>query len=558
MRSRPSFFWICKTAKKQLFLLILLSFFSIITSVSYIGLALISRRAINIATSDISFSEMKPELIMCGVYLLLIIVGQLLLTLLSSHIKAVVSGRLEIELRNRLFENIVSKKYSEVQRFHSGELINRFTSDVDIVVSGVTNFLPQALSIITKIVSGLIVIAAFSTGFTAVVLIIGVVVMLCALLFSPIYKRLHKRAQQESGIVRGFAQECVENIVVVKSFSTKKPLLTKLGEYMKTVYKTKILRNHISNAATGGVFLVFTLGYYATLFWGAFEIATGQMDYGTLTAFLQIVSQIRTPFYNASGLISHFYGALASAERLMELEQLPSDRADNEFDAAKCYSELKELRADRLSFSYGDGKVIEDSSFSIKKGSIVSLTGASGAGKSTLFKLLLGLFEPDNGTLTVVTENGEINIDASTRSLFAYVPQGNLVLSGTVAENIKFGCPEVSDELMKKAAEAACLGEFISTLPDGYNTVLGERGLGLSEGQIQRIAIARALLSDAPILLLDECTSALDERTEQQLLDNIAALSTKTVLFISHRNAALSICDTHLRLENHRFETVNK
>ena len=556
MKSKPSFLWICKTAKKQLGLLILLGVLSIVTSVSYIGLALVSRRAINIATASIPFSDMKPQLIVCGVYLLVIIIVQLLLTLLSSHIKTMVSGRFEIDLRNRLFGKIVSTKYSHIRTFHSGELLNRFTSDVDIVVAGVTNFLPQALSIVSKIISGLIVIATFSKGFTGLVLLIGLVVMLGALLFSPIYKKLHKRAQQESGVMRGFAQECVENITVVKSFSTKQPLISKLAEYMKKVYKTKILRNHISNGSTGIIFLVFTLGYYATLFWGAFEIATGRMDYGTLMAFLQIVSQIRAPFYNASGLISHFYGALASAERLMELEQLPDDKTDSDFNSIKCYSLLKEIKATNLSFSYGDANVIENSSFSIKKGDFISVTGASGAGKSTLFKLLLGLFEPDEGRLSLVTDNGERIVDASTRSLFAYVPQGNLVLSGTIAENIKFGCPEVSDELMINAARIACLDEFVDPLPDHYNTVLGERGLGLSEGQVQRIAIARALLSDAPILLLDECTSALDEQLEERLLNNLIALSSKTILFISHRNAALSICNAHLRLENHKFEQV--
>lgn len=554
MKSKPAVIWICKTAKKQLALLILLSIISIITSVSYIGLALISRRAINIATAHIPFHEMKPQLITAGIELLLIVLGQLALTLLSSHLKTVVSGKFEIDLRNRLFSSIVTKKYSDIRSFHSGELINRFTSDIDIVVSGVTNFLPQALSIVAKILSGLIVIASFSTAFTAITLSVGAVVMICALLFSPVYKKLHKRVQRESGAMRSFAQECIENIVVVKSFSTKKPLLAKLGEYMKKLYKTKLLRNHISNAATGGVFLIFTLGYYATLLWGAFEIAAGKMDYGTLMAFLQIVSQIRMPFYNASGLISNFYGALASAERLMELEQLPNDKHSDDFNALNCYSALREIKVENITFSYGDGKVIiDESSFSLPKGCIASLTGASGAGKSTLFKLLLGLYEPTDGSITAVTDSGEFSIDASTRALFAYVPQGNLVLSGTVAENIKFGNPEISDELMIKAAETACLDEFISTLPDCYNTLLGERGLGLSEGQVQRIAIARALLSDAPILLLDECTSALDEATERKLLDNLAALSTKTVLFISHRNTSLSICDTHIRLENHRL-----
>lgn len=549
MKSKSALLWIFKAAKKHTFLLVLLSLANIITSTSYIGLALVSRRAINIVISS-NLTNYKEHLINCCILALAIIIVQLLLTLFESHLKAVIRGRFEISMRRRFFENITSKKYSEIKKYHSGDILNRFTSDIDMVVGGVTEFVPQAVSIISKIVSGIIVVSAFSKGFAIVVVAVGLAVTLFSTVISPLFKRMHKSVQQASGVVRGFTQECVENIVVVKSFSSKVPLLNQLAQYMKTLYRKKINRNHVSNATHGGLFIVFTAGYYATLFWGAFEIATGKMDYGTLTAFLQIVSNIRTPFYNASGLITRLYSALASAERLMEMEALECEPVDNSFNANKVYESLTEIKAEGLSFSYGEGNVISGSSFSIKKGSFVSFTGASGAGKSTLFRLMLGLYNPTEGKLSLITENGEIAVNATTRSLFAYVPQGNLLLSGTIAENIAFGNSNAGQAELDKAAELACLKELIDSLPEGYNTVLGERGLGLSEGQIQRISIARALLSDAPILLLDECTSALDEKTELQLLENITKLTNKTVVFISHRNAALSICNQHLRLEN--------
>ncbi|MBE6798207.1 MAG: ABC transporter ATP-binding protein [Ruminococcaceae bacterium] len=549
MKSKSSLLWIMKASSRQTFLLIILSLANIISSTSYVGLALVSREAINVVTSG-DLANFKPQLINCGLFALAIILAQLILTLLSSHLKAVISGRFEIDLRQRFFANITSKKYKNLKSYHSGELLNRFTSDIDTVVGGVTEFIPQLVSIVSKIASGLIVLAAFSTGFTVIIIAAGAAITLCATVISPLFKRMHKSVQQASGVMRGFTQECVENIVVVKSFSNKVPLLNQLIDYMKTLYKKKIHRNHVGNITHGGLFIVFTAGYYATLFWGVFQIAAGKMDYGTLMAFLQIVSNIRAPFFSASGLITRLYSALASAERLMEIEDLESEPVDNNFDAEKTYAEMNEIKVENLSFTYGDGDVIKDSTFGIKKGSFVSLTGASGSGKSTLFRLLLGLYDPNNGKITLVTKDFERTVDATTRSLFAYVPQGNLLLSGTVADNIKFGCENVTDEQLDKAAETACLKELIDSLPDGYNTVLGERGLGLSEGQVQRISIARALLSDAPILLLDECTSALDEPTELKLLENIAKLTTKTVIFISHRNAALSICDQHLRLED--------
>lgn len=520
-----------------------------ISSTSYIGLALVSRRAINIATSG-DFADFKAQLITCGIWLLAIILGQLVLTIFASHLKAVISGRFEIDLRNRFFETITSRKYKDIKNFHSGELINRFTSDIDTVVGGVTEFVPQLISIATKIISGLIVIAAFSKSFSIIVIGVGIAMTLSALLCSTLFKRMHKSVQQASGVMRGFTQECVENIVVVKSFSSKVPLLNQLIGYMKSLYKKKINRNHISNITHGTLFIAFTVGYYATLFWGAFEIATGKMDYGTLTAFLQIVSNIRQPFYNASGLVTRLYSALASAERLMELENLECEPVDNNFNAEQAYNNLKEIKVSNLNFGYDDDYIIKNTNISIKKGSFVSLTGASGSGKSTLFRILLGLYDPQMGNVELVTNDGSRAIDATTRALFAYVPQGNLLLSGTVAENMRFGSFDVTQEQLNKAAEAACLKELIDSLPNGYDTVLGERGLGLSEGQVQRISIARALLSDAPILLLDECTSALDDQTELDLLKNLTQFTDKTVIFISHRNAALSICDQHLRMEN--------
>ena len=280
------------------------------------------------------------------------------------------------------------------------------------------------------------------------------------------------------------------------------------------------------------------------------------MDYGTLTAFLQIVSQIQSPFLTASGLISSVYSALASAERLMEIEQLPFEKTDKGFDVGAAYEAAEGIRAHALAFRYDARPIIQSGDFFLPKGSLTAITGTSGTGKSTLFRLLLGLYTPNAGTLSLQTADGEILLDASTRALFAYVPQGNFLLSGTIRENIKFINPAISDAKMEEAARAACIYDFISRLPDGFDTVLGERGSGLSEGQMQRIAIARALCADAPVLLLDECTSALDSETEEAVLRNIAALKTKTVLFISHKNAAFSFCDTHLSIDDGVFRLI--
>ncbi len=553
MKSKKTLLWLFNISRSQLFPLIVLSITTMLSSVTFIVLALISREVINIATGAIPTGDIKADIIKWALILLAVLLGQLTLVILDSHLKASISGKLEKTLRYRTFKTVTAKQYKDISKLHSGEIISRFMSDVDIVVSGLVNFVPNALSIFTKLIGGLIVIAAISKRFAVIVILIGIAILLSATLISTFYKKLHKRVRRETGEVQSMAQECVENIVVIKSFSNKTALLRRLDGLMNRLYKSKIYRNHLTNISNAGLFVVFTIGYYATLCWGALSIASGNgiMDYGTLMAFLQIVSQIRAPLFNASSLITSFYSAIASAERIIELEELPDEITTDIKDPSVLYEKVNSIKVDNLHFGYTKEKdIIRNSSFKIPKGLTVAVTGPSGTGKSTLFRLLLGLFNPNEGTLCFDTDNGEIQIDASTRPLFAYVPQGNLVLSGTILDNVKFGNPDIDDEAVMSALNDACLGDLINSLPDGINTVIGERGLGLSEGQIQRISVARALCCDAPILLLDECTSALDAETEIKLLQNITSNRNKTVLFISHREAALSICDKQLSLEN--------
>ncbi len=553
MKSKNTLIWLLKMSRSQIFPIIILSLTTMLSSVTFIVLALISREVINIATGTTYSGDIKADIAKWALILLAVLLGQLTLVILDSHLKASISGKLEKNLRHHIFQTVTAKQYKDISKLHSGEIINRFMSDVDIVVSGIVNFVPNALSIFTKIIGGLVVIATISKNFVIIIIAVGIGLLLGATLISTFYKRLHKRVRRETGEVQSMTQECVENIVVIKSFSNRTALLRRLDGLMNRLYKSKILRNHVTNISNAGLFVVFTIGYYATLCWGALSIASGNgiMDYGTLMAFLQIVSQIRTPLFNASSLITSFYSATASAERIIELENLPDEITSSIEDPVSLYKTINSIKVDGLSFGYTtDKKIIHDSSFEIPKGLTVAVTGPSGTGKSTLFRLLLGLFEPTTGNINFSTQNGDININASTRPLFAYVPQGNLVLSGTIADNVKFGNPDIDDETVLSALKDACLGDLIATLPDGINTVIGERGLGLSEGQIQRISVARALCCGAPILLLDECTSALDAETEISLLENITSHRNKTVLFISHREAALSICDQQLSLNN--------
>ena len=249
-----------------------------------------------------------------------------------------------------------------------------------------------------------------------------------------------------------------------------------------------------------------------------------------------------------SAIMPSYYSMLSSADRLAEIVDLqeeisPLDK--NMFDAIEKMFTV--INADGLSFSYGDKPILKSCNFALKRGSITVITGESGVGKSTLFKLLLGYYKGNGGFLRF---DNKYDINSSTRAFFSYVPQGNMILSGTIRENLTLCCEKTDDKSIAAAVKTAVLDKWIDTLPNGLDTFIGEDGLGVSEGQAQRIAIARAILCDAPILLLDEATAALDGETEAQLLYNIKKLSNKTVILVTHRSLDQSICDTHLHLED--------
>ena len=298
------------------------------------------------------------------------------------------------------------------------------------------------------------------------------------------------------------------------------------------------------------------------MLWGCLGIYSGHLTYGMLAAIIQLVGQIQGPIAGAAGIAGQIFGTISSAERLKEILELPEEEECETGDRKTGYNQLSEIRMENVDFSYGRGDrfILEQVNCTIRPGDFVAVTGISGQGKSTLFQLLLGLYQPCGGKLRFRLKNTsgeteEENASRKTRALFAYVPQGNTLFSGTLRENFLMFTDEATDEEIKGAARIACIDSLLEELDEGLDTLIGERGIGLSEGQAQRVAIARALLTKAPILLLDESTSALDEETEAELLKNISSLKEKTCLIVTHRAAALSICDYGMHIENGKITT---
>lgn len=534
--------WIYCRIRRYIPLTAAVSVISALSALSFVALALITKRVMDIATGDTTGSLLKS-----GILLFAVIAIQILLSAAQSILNAYSNGKQTIAFRNYLFGVLCRKKYADISAYHSGDILNRFTSDIDTVVTSSVNIIPNVVSIATKIVAGIGTMLFMNPYIAAAVLLCGVTFPAIGRAINKRYKYMHKECQRTEGRTRAFLQECFENIVVIKTFISEAPFIKKLDSYMDDNFRLKIKRTSISVIANISLYALFTAGYYAVLLWGAGGLSGGTLTYGTLMAFLQLISQLRAPLQNVSGILPQYYSALASAERLMELE----GAADEPFPAAaerleKIKEDFRTLEIKNLFFGYAGESVLRDFSFCAKRGNITAITGESGSGKSTLFKLILGLYEPQSGSITI---NGEIPLDASLRGLFAYVPQGNMVLSGTVRENITMNNCAVTDEQIERAARAAEIYDYITSLPDGFETHLAERGAGLSEGQIQRISIARALLTNAPILLLDEATSALDEETETRVLANIKSMTDKTVLFITHRNTSLKVCDRIVHVE---------
>lgn len=542
--------WILSHTKKYLPHIILNCLFCIGASSIYVLLAHFSKKVIDTATPD-GNSVLIGAFILFGLILL-----QIALNASVSLVNAFVNGKLTIVLRNGLFTSVVRKKYPLVFEHHTGDLLNRFTSDIDQVVGGAATILPSLCSMLAKIIAGTLALILENYIFAFIVLAVGFIFPLIGRIISKKYKYLHKAVQETEGQSRSFLQESFANIVVIKTFDSESPILNKLNAYLSENFKTKMKRSGIQVTMNTCLNSFFTIGYYAVLVWGAYSITSGKISTGTLFYYLQLVSMLRAPLQNVSGILPRYFAMVASAERLIELENMDVETPPLKYDKIdNIKSDFKFIYADKLSFAYNDTLIIRNSSFKIHKNSITAITGGSGSGKSTFFKLLLGLYDVCGGSLTF---NGTTDINSATRPMFSYVPQVNMILSGTILENLTLCNPDVDMKKVEQACRAAMIYDFISSLPDGFNTKISERGAGLSEGQIQRISIARALLFDAPILLLDESTSALDEPTETALLSNIKNMTDKTVIFITHRNTSISVCDHIINIKNKEFTEQKK
>ncbi len=554
MKNTTALNWIKRNSVSELPGMVSLIICDALSSVCSVSMAVFAKLIIDSAQKG-----NMDGLVRNAVILLLVIIAQIALKLLSKALEVRVSGKLEMKYKTELFSNILKKDYLKISRYHSGELMTRLTSDITVVSQAVTTIIPGIVSTVTRLVCAFAVLFALDKWFALLFLLAGFVLFVFTRIFRGSMKKLHRAVQETDGSVRSFMQESIESVLVIKIFNVGEKILKRAEALQKNNFDAKIKKNRWSIFANLGFSAAFSLGYLFGLVWSGIKLCTGSITFGTLTAIIQLISQVQVPFTSLSGIVPQYYSMIASAERIIEIENMSASKSvnDKNISIEKIYSEMGGICFDGVSFGYGRDTVIENGTFEIKKNDFTVISGISGIGKSTLFKLLVGVIPPDSGKIYIKSGDGEYGIDKYMRSLFAYVPQGNMLFSGTIRDNIRFVNSNADDEEVMHAAEVSCAAEFINALPDGLDTVLLEGGHGLSEGQIQRLAIARAVLTDAPILLLDEATSALDEKTEKQVLSNIRELKEKTCVIISHKSAAYEICNKELKIDNKKIIVNN-
>ena len=470
--------------------------------------------------------------------------------LISGLLSAKTGAELLRDLRTMVLRRLLHKQYAELDGFHSGELVNRMFSDVGIVRNGIMEAVPAIVSMAVGFAGAAVLLIRMDWRFILLMLAGGLLgLILIAAFHKPMTSR-HKAAQESEGRLHAALQELLENLRLVKASGTEKRMEGRTEDRQQAFLAAQLRKGRFSVSMNNSISLVFQLSWLFCMLWGCYGIYCGRLTYGMLAAILQLLGQIQGPFSKAAGVADQLYGTISSAERLKELLDLPEEEPVPADDSVPD-REFREIRLCGVDFSYGRRAepVLKQVNLTIRAGEFAAVTGASGSGKSTLFQLLLGIYQPVGGELKFCFADGkEMAVSRSTRGLFAYVPQGNTLFSGTLRENLTMFTDSASDEEILQAARLACLDRFLAELSDGLDTVIGERGIGLSEGQAQRVAVARALLSRAPILLLDECTSALDEKTETELLRNIASLRGKTCLIVTHRRAALEICNSRIHI----------
>ena len=503
---------------------------------------------------DIASGVLDGSLYFAVGLMAVLILGEFAVGISRVWVRNILGVKAQNRMQHRVLARLLRSEWRGREAMHSGDIINRLEQDVKTVVTFLTETLPSTVSTVAMFVGAFVYLLQMDTWLAITTVAILPVFILVSRIYIAYMRKYNRKVRDTDSLIQSLLTETMQHRMLVKTMEADEQMLNRLDVTQQTLRQWVRKRTVFSVASNFFLNLGFSIGFLVAFLWGALRLYAGTLTFGGMTAFLQLVNRIQGPARDLAKLVPAFVSVFTAAERLMELEGIPKERQGEPcMVSAPCG-----VRFEHVTFNYGapgQQPAIKDFSVDFKPGTCTAVMGETGTGKTTLIRLLLALVKPQEGEIKIYSGNGEGKAVANStlytlhstlsplhRCNFVYVPQGNTLLSGTLRENLQLGNPQATDKQMQNALQMAC-ADFVDELPDGLDTRFSEQGGGLSEGQAQRIAIARALLRPGSIMLLDEATSALDADTERKVLENILSDHHRTVIFVTHRAAVVDYCD---------------
>lgn len=539
--------WLFSYTKPYIPSLSVMLLFQIAASLLSLGMSLISKNIIDRATAG------KGIAYSIAAFVTVLIVSQTI-TILTSLVSVVISEKFSFGIRRNVYEKILHTNWLSVSKYHTGDLMTRLTSDTDAVANGISGTIPSILILIVQLTSSFITLFVFDRFLALSSLLIAPVAFLASVILGKRLKKLQVKVQESESKYRSFIHESLSNIMIIKSFCDEEYSSEHLYELRNERLYWILKKNRMSLATSSTINVGFQFAYILAFTWGALGISKGSITYGTMSLFLSLVGQVQAPLISLAQTIPKIVSILASAGRIIEIQDLPAEERPNQtIEQTSIGADLE-----HITFGYNEASIFEDTSLHINPGEFVAIVGESGIGKTTLIRLIMSFLNSDSGSISFFNSMGQTEKSTATsRHFISYVPQGNTLFSGTIADNVRMGNRNATEEEIIAALKASSAYDFVQNLPDGMNTVIGEKGHGVSEGQAQRISLARALVRNAPFLVLDEATASLDEKTELRVLEGIRSLTPKpTCILITHRRSVLNYCDKEIKIEDKKIKEI--
>lgn len=507
------------------------------------GMAVMSKQIIDKATNG-------QNIVLAIVLYCVSILLMLALNVVSQMISLVLDEKFSFGIRKQLYEQIINAHWMDVKRYHTGDLMTRLTSDAGNISNGIIYTIPTIIELCIELIVTFFTLFYYQPMLAVFALFIGPIAAVMSFWLGRKLKKLQVKVQETESAYRSYVQESLANLLIVKSFANEEYATDRLVQLRDERFRWVYKKSKLGVISSTSMALSFQVAYLVAFTYGAFCLTTSAITYGTMALFLNLINRIQAPIVGLAQQIPKIVSILASAGRVIELQDIPrEEKLEKNITPANIG-----VKVDDVSFHYDMEKenVFEDASLTIKPGEFVAIVGESGIGKTTLIRLIMSFMSSYQGNITYYNVSGEeVKANAGTREFISYVPQGNTLFSGTIRENIRMGKLDATEEEFTEALKMSAAYDFVQELPNGIDTVIGERGHGISEGQAQRIAIARALIRKAPFLILDEATSSLDPQTELSVLQGIQQLEPKpTCLIITHRMSVLPYCDRQIRIED--------